>query len=329
MKRFLFLVLPQVHMLDLAGPLQMISTLTELGLAPVSVACIGPEPRVPSFQGTWLDDVSPLPHALGASDVLVVIGSKMDDTLTQSPAWRDTVAWLRHAAARAPAVPLCGVCTGSFLLADAGLLDGRVCTTHHSFARRLQTQHPLAHVVENRVLVQDDRILTSAGVASGIDLALHLIAQQFGSHLAVRVARENVVHFRRFGNDPELAPALKYRSHGNQRVHAVQDVLSETLAAGTGIETLANRFGLSPRHLSRLFLAETGVGIKQYQLELRMELARRLVAESTLSLEAVAERCGFASVQAFRANWNKREPVAPSAYRLQHRAAGEPSSASA
>lgn len=327
MKRVYFLVLPQMHVLDLAGPLQIVATLGELGLADVATQCIAPASRLRSFQGAWLDGLAPLPRALVKGDALFVTGVKLGEAAPASAPWLAAVRWLREVARAAPPeVPICGVCTGSFLLGRAGLLDGRLCTTHHGFARRLQEEFPLAHVVENRVLVQDGRITTSAGVASGIDLALHLVAQQHGEHVAVHIARENVVHFRRFGNDPQLGAALRHRAHGNQRIHAVQDALIEHLATGVKVEELAARSGLSQRHLSRLFLAETGIGIKQYQLELRMDLARRLVTETTLPLERIVERCGFGSVQALRAHWNQRESLAPSALRRQaakaRRAAG-------
>lgn len=322
MKRAYFLVLPDLHMLDLAGPLQIMSTLGELGLAAVSTQCIGPRARVRSFQGAWLDDVHPLPGGLLNEDVLFVIGSKLTVAATRSPAWLDTLSWLRKVVAQSlDSVRICSVCTGSFVLAHAGLLNGRLCTTHHAFTSRLQSEFPLAHVVENRLLVKHGRYITSAGVASGIDLALHLISEDFGHDAALQVARENVVHFRRFGNDPELSVALRYRDHGNRRVHAVQDALSAHLSGASSCEALAERVGLSYRQLARIFRVETGVTVKQYQLDLRMELARQLLMDSSLSIERLVERCGFDSVQAFRSNWNKREAVPPSAFRRLGRSA--------
>lgn len=316
MKRAYFLVLPNVHVLDLAGPLQIIATLNELELAQVCVECIGPRLAVEAFQNVGLRKIRPLPSRLVEGDVLFVIGSKLDDALLMSPAWREAVAWLRSRVAEAgSALQVCGVCTGAFLLAQAGLLDGRSCTTHHRFIRQLRRKFPDVHVLENRVLVRDETIWTSAGVVSGIDLALHLIAQTYGEDAAIQVARENVVHFRRFGNDPDLSAQLRHRAHGNQLVHAVQDALSRSLSSGVTCQELAQRFGLSYRHLARAFVAETGITMKRYQIELRMELARRLLSDSRLALELVVERCGFGSVQAFRANWNKCEPLPPSRLR--------------
>lgn len=320
MKRVYFLVLPDLHMLDLAGPLQVIDTLRELGLARISALCIGPSARVRSFQGLVLEDVRPLPSRLVKGDVLFVIGSKLTVEVIRSRPWQDALHWLREVTAQAPeSVRICSVCTGSFLLAQAGLLDGRLCTTHHGFTERLQREFPLAHVLENRLLVKHGRFITSAGVASGIDMALNLVTEAFGCEVGLKVARENVVQFRRFGNDPELSFALRYRSHGNRRIHEIQDLLSEHLSDNPGSEALAERFGISYRHLARIFRAETGITMKQYQVELRMELARRLIIDSRLSLERIVEHCGFGSAQAFRSNWNKRETLSPSEFRRDRR----------
>ncbi|VTU20978.1 Carnitine catabolism transcriptional activator [Variovorax sp. SRS16] len=318
LRRVFFLVVANAHLLDLAGPLQIITTLKELGIARVPVECVGPRTTLRTFQKVMLSDIGALPPRLADGDVLFVIGSKLDETLMQSAPWAEAVAWLRSVrTSGSPALQLCGVCTGTFLLAQAGLLSGRVCTTHHRFVRKLRHWCPDAHVVDNRVLVRDRDVWTSAGVASGVDLALHVVAHAYGDDAAVQVARENVVHFRRFGSDPELNVPFRYRSHGNQLVHSVQDAIGKGLASNDGCEILAQRFGLSVRHLSRLFSAETGISIKRYQIEMRMELARRLLLDSGLTLENVVERCGFSSVQAFRANWNKREKLSPSRLRQE------------
>lgn len=316
MKHAYFLVLPNLHVLDLAGPLQIVATVKELGIADVRVECIGPQSAVQAFQNVMLREVRPLPARLRPGDVLFVVGSKLDKALMTSQSWREAVAWLRDRVADAEQPPLVGgICTGTFLLAEAGLLDGRLCTTHHRFVQQMRHGFPAAHVLDNRVCVRDRNIWSSAGVASGIDLALHVIADAYGEGAAIQVARENAVHLRRFGSDPELSALLRYRAHGNQLVHTVQDAIVKDLSEGTPCEALAQALGLSSRHLARIFAAETGISMKRYQTELRMELAHRLLADSTLPLERIVERCGFRSVQGFRASWNKCEQTTPSAVR--------------
>ncbi|WP_431265729.1 GlxA family transcriptional regulator [Roseateles chitinivorans] len=320
MKNVQFLTMPSTHLLDLAGPLQVIHTVGEMGAGSIDVRCIGPEASVGAFQPLTLTDIRPLPRVLPPDSVLFVIGSKLTPALMRSTAWRQSVDWLgRLGRDRPEGLRICGVCSGTFLLADAGLLDGRLCTTHHRFIPRLRAAVPAATVLENRVFVEDGDLLTSAGVTSGIDLALHLVSGAFGEDIAIQVARENVVHFRRFGADPELSAAMRHRSHCNQRIHAVQDAISSRLGDRVTLDELAAQVHLSGRHLARLFLAETGVSIKQYQIALRMDLARRLMASSRLSLENIAAACGYGSVQALRANWNKHERLPPS---LMRRGAG-------
>ena len=316
MKRAWFLVLPDVHMLDLAGPLQIVSTLPELDIAQVSIHCIGPSRALQSFQNVGLQHIDPLPPRLEKGDVLFVIGSKLSPALQGSPAWRETVDWLR---AQRPmidrGIPLCGICTGAFLLAEAGLLDGRVCTTHYRFLNTLRQGYEDAHVVDNRTFARDGDVWTSAGVTAGIDLTLHLIASQLGESAAIRVGRENVVSFRQFGNDPELGSRFLLRAHGNQLVHEIQDEIERDLSSDARCQDLLAGFGLSYRQISRLFLRELGISIKQYQMRLRIERARQLVLESDMSIEEVADRCGFNSVQGLRAGWKTFDLPSPTQMR--------------
>ncbi len=321
MKSAHFLVLPAVHILDLAGPLQILSSVQELGIAPLSVRCIGPHSSVRAFENVLLGEVAPLPTQVGIGDVVMVIGSKLHPSLRSSEGWRQAAAWLRRLARTdgTPPPTIAAVCTGAFLLGDAGWLDGRSCTTHHSLQARLRKAHPRANVLDNRVFVRDGPLWSSAGVASGIDMALNLVAQHFGDEAAIRVARENVVPFRRFSADPELALQFRTRSHANQLIHAVQDAIAQDLTLPLADPAFAQRFCVSTRHLGRLFVQELGMSPKHYQLSLRMARARELLAASDLSIDAIASQCGFASVQAFRAQWGKRTALSPSAFRLQQR----------
>jgi transcriptional regulator GlxA family with amidase domain len=317
--RIFFVLPPQVHMLDLAGPLQVLSSLSELRVASIDLLCVGPLKELTSFQGVTLSAVRPLPAHLASGDLVIVVGSKLafdDDSLTL--AQRQIIKWLQTVVKpRLDDIVLASVCTGAFLLGAAGLLDQRSCTTHHHHLARLQQRYPQAHVLSDRMLVDDGALITSAGVSAGIDLALHLIARRFGAAVAVRVARENVVAFRRMNRDPEVDVQLRYRDHNHPLVHAIQDFLTDQPAYTLSYDELANRFALSYRHLARLFRQECGVTLKKYQQQLRLALARRLLKDSNAPVERVAEHCGFASVQAFRTAWRQEEMLPPSLWRAQ------------
>ncbi|MCP3023752.1 GlxA family transcriptional regulator [Cupriavidus basilensis] len=318
MKRIFLVLPPQVHMLDLGGPMQVLGAVAALGISPLALHCVGPLQALTSFQGLALSGIQALPARLAPGDVVIVVGFKLVLSALSTPEHRKIVDWLQAVVQpRLGEVTLASVCTGAFLLGAAGLLDGRSCTTHHEHLARLQQRHPHARVLAGRVLVEDGALITSAGVTAGIDLALHLIRHAFGAPAAIQVARENVVPFRRLGQDPALDAQLRYRDHHHPVIHAVQDFLTRQPACELSYSELAGRFALSYRHLARLFQQECGVTLKQYQQQLRLDLARRLLKDSDWAVELVAQRCGFASPQALRAAWRQEEAVPPSRWRSQ------------
>ncbi|SAK15308.1 AraC family transcriptional regulator [Burkholderia multivorans] len=320
MRHVLFVVPPRVHMLDLSGPLQVLNSLVELNLASLSLRLVGPQAQPASFQGVQLMGIEPLPPRLNVGDIVIVVGCKLDKRAYPNPQQLQVVEWLRSTAAPMRAhITLASVCTGAILLAEAGLLDGHNCTTHHDYLATLQQRHPRAKVLARRVLVDDNNVLTSAGVSAGIDLALHLVARYFGPAVAIRVARDNVVTFRRMDADPALDIRLQHRNHGDAVVHAVQDEMSAHPESNESYTALASRFGLSYRHLARLFQEACGITLKHYQQQLRLAMAERLLCDSNWPIERIAEHCGFASSQAFRAAWRQRQSMSPLTWRSAQR----------
>ncbi|WP_244112713.1 GlxA family transcriptional regulator [Burkholderia gladioli] len=315
-RRAWFVLPPRVHMLDLGGPLQLIASLAPLRIAAVQTCCIGADATLDSHQGLRIANLAPLPERVPAGDWVIVIGSKHDFRAPPSAEYAQLVSWLRRVVApQRERIVLAGVCTGAFLLGAAGLLDGQACTTHHAHLTRLQQRHPEARVLANRLLVDEGALLTSAGVAAGIDLALHLIARQFGAAAAIEVARENVVPFRRMSGDAALDAQLRYRDHDHELIHAVQDFLVAEPACSLSYTELAGRFALSYRHLARRFRDACGITLKAYHQQLRIARARQLLRDSDAPVERIAEQCGFASVQAFRSAWRQIETLSPSAWR--------------
>ncbi|MEJ2793655.1 helix-turn-helix domain-containing protein [Iodobacter sp. LRB] len=316
MKRIFFVLLPHVHILDLGGPMQILGTLPELGLAELSIHCVGPHTGLNSFQGVSLMDIAPLPAKLIKGDVVVMVGSKIQTDQPYTPHQLKVVDWLSALGRNMPeGVIIASVCTGALFLAEAGLLNGRYCTTHHDYLERLQKAAPASRVLSKRLMVQDGPVYTSAGVSAGIDLALHLVGQYFGSAVALRVARENLVQFRRLEHDPELSAPLCYRNHNDPVIHLVQDYMTQHPCDSGTYDELAEQFSLSYRHLARLFQQACGITLKQYQQKLKLDLARRMLKDSHRSIEGIIEHCGFASPQAFRAAWRQAETLSPSVWR--------------
>jgi transcriptional regulator GlxA family with amidase domain len=208
-------------------------------------------------------------------------------------------------------VTICSVCTGAFLLAEAGILNGKKCTTHWKYLAHFREKYPNVELLENRLFVVGDKIYSSAGVASGIDLSLFILEKEFSSKLAADIAKEAVIYFRRSEYEPQLSIYLQFRNHLEDRVHQVQDLLLNNLGNGLKLEELANKVFMSPRNLTRLFKKTTGITIGKYQNKLRLERATSLLSEG-VKVEVVAQNCGFAGSDQLRELLKKEAGVLPS-----------------
>ncbi|MGV9905740.1 GlxA family transcriptional regulator [Streptomyces sp. NPDC003388] len=296
MTRVVFVLLPGVHLLDLAGPAQVFSTAVTFG-QPYVLDYVAQEPQVRSAQGLPLTARTDWP-ALGPDDLIVVPGWSAP-TLRHGPSISpDTTGRLRahHAAGGTVA----SVCAGAQALGQAGLLDGRRCTTHHQLQDELAARHPRATVVRDVLFSADDRVVTSAGIASGIDLALHLLAARHGPALAARVAREMVIYARRNGSEPQASAMLRHRGHVDDTVHRVQDMIDAHYAQPLPLARLAAHAGVSARTLTRQFSRATG-GLTplRYQQTLRLERAEHLISQGA-TVESAAREVGFEDARMVR-----------------------------
>jgi len=190
--------------------------------------------------------------------------------------------------------------TGAFLLAESGLLNDKQCTTHWRFIDRLQLKFPRVQAQKNKVFVKSDNIYTSAGVTTGIDLALFLIEKKHGKLTAIKIAEELVVYIRRKGMDEQQSVYLQFRNHQDQKVHIVQDWIIHNLDKTATITSLAELVHISPRNLSRIFKKITGTTIGQYRTVLRIEKAKSLANNSGYKMEYIAQLCGFKSAKQLR-----------------------------
>ncbi|MBC9713643.1 GlxA family transcriptional regulator [Streptomyces sp. TRM66268-LWL] len=254
-----------------------------------------------------LDD-APVPHTL------LVPGGQG----TRAPD-EDLVAWLREHAPRAER--LVSVCTGAILLAAAGLLDGRRATTHWGFCDTLARRHPEIRVEPDAIYVRDGHVATSAGVTAGIDLALALVEEDLGRDTALLVARVLVVFLRRPGNQAQFSAQLSAQTARREPLRDVQQWISEHPAEDLGVEALAARARLSPRHFARAFQAETGMTPGRYVERVRIEQARRLLEDSGLGVEEISRSCGYGTPEAMRRAFVKTLGVPPAEYRRRFRPA--------
>jgi transcriptional regulator GlxA family with amidase domain len=226
-----------------------------------------------------------LTEALDADDYdLLLIGGGMEES---SPA---TIAFVRRVAERARRVA--STCTGAFLLAEAGLLDGRRATTHWARARELQERFPAIKVEEDRIFIADGHVWTSAGMTAGIDLALALIEEDIGIEAARGVARKLVMYHRRTGGQSQFSALLELEPKSD-RIQSALAYARRNLAQRLSVEDLAEVAHLSPRQFSRAFLAETGQSPAKAVEHLRLEAARAMMEDSNHSIDVVAQQTGF------------------------------------
>lgn len=299
-----FLVLPGTMLLDFAGTAESFRVAADFGAA-LCLHYIGPSDHSRSSLGLTLGGLEPLPERLPEKAVVIIPGVAASAKDYRDPAALEAAAWLRRTVE--PGHLLCTVCSGAFLAAQSGLLDGRNCTTHHSLTERLAREHPRVRVLENRIFVRDGNVFTSAGVTAGVDLALHLVSELAGPQVAVEVARLLVLYFRRSGDDPQLSPWLCHRNHIDHRVHRAQDLVVRDPAFAWTVHELAARSHTSPRHLARLFRLHAGISPQAYVRKMRTAAAKELLHQRDLSMNMVAEMAGFSSAEQLRRAWKQFE----------------------
>lgn len=284
----IFLLLPEVEVLDLAGPLQTFSEANRSRMR-YRIRLCGPRERIRSDQGLVFSDLQPLDD-VPAGALVIVPGMPYAATRRIE---RRVIRWL--SAVAAGGAQFASVCTGAFALGEAGLLDDRKCTTHWSRTSELASRFPRSRVLTDRLFVTDGGVTSSAGIASGIDMALALIEQADGPMIAAEVAREMVVYLRRDGAQQQQSIYLDFRTHLHPGVHRVQDWIIHNPDRRATLAELAELAGMSARTLTRTFRAATGISVHEFLTRVRLELARSLLHEPTLTMEAVARRSGLSA----------------------------------
>ncbi|RYU93392.1 GlxA family transcriptional regulator [Emticicia agri] len=285
--RIIFYLSNDVHILDLAGPLQVFYESGEYGI-PYEIRFVSDQNKKQFSAGLFSDKLTDFAAIeFDKDDILMIPGFSIQSNLEPNKSFDD---WLRKAFENK--ITICSVCTGVFALARAGILNGLECTTHWKYIEALQRQYPKVKVMKNRLFVKNDTIYTSAGITTGIDLALFLIEERHGANFAYQLAKELVMYLRRDSADGQESIYVQYRQHINYQVHSVQEWLIHHLHQKTSIEALAEKVNMSPRNLTRLFKAKTGITIGEYVEKLRVEKALQLLKRNE-KMTTISQECGI------------------------------------
>ncbi len=310
-RKIVILGFPGIQALDLVGPHDVFtgaSLLTDGGYE-LTLASAGGHP-ITTGTGLAIQAV-PLPDPQEPVDtVLLPGGIGVDDARADA----DVMTWLRAVAGNARRVV--SVCTGAFLAAQAGLLDGCRATTHWAFARHLQDEFPAVEVDPEPIFVRSsERVWTAAGVAAGIDLALSLVEDDHGTEVAQTVARWMVIYLRRPGGQTQFAAPVWMPRARRTPIRDVQEAIEAEPGGLHNVTELARKAAMSPRHFTRVFTGEVGEAPGAYVERIRTEAARRQLEESDDTVVAIAARCGFGTAETMRRNFIRRIGVSPDQYR--------------
>ena len=320
MRRIWILAFPDAQLLDVAGPWEVFALANRAGdpRAPrYAVSLVAPSAgAVTTSGGLALVAQRTLAQATGPVDTLIVAGG-----IGTRPAVRDVrvVRWIRRTARRARRVA--SVCTGAFLLAEAGVLDGRRVTTHWAMCDALQRRFPAVRVERDPIFVRDGHVFTSAGITAGIDLALELVEADYGRDVALTVARWLVMFLRRPGGQSQFSAQLAAQVAERDGLRDVQGWIAEHPESELSVAALARRAHMSARNFARAFRRETGVTPAAYVEAQRVEAARRLLETTARSVADVATACGFARVETLHRAFRRVLNIAPAQYRRHFRTA--------
>jgi transcriptional regulator GlxA family with amidase domain len=331
MRSLLIVLFDGVQSLDATGPLEVFNAANhwcdDRGAAPayaIQTASLGGR-AVRTSSGLGLLPNVDLASVSDQPDLLLVPGGA--GARRRDP---DLVAWLREHAGAAladesggatsgGATRVASVCTGAFLLAEAGLLNGRTVTTHWGRCAQLADQYPDVTVDPDPIFIKDGNLATSAGVTAGIDLALALVEDDLGREAALSIARGLVVFLRRPGSQSQFSAQLSAQLADRQPLREVQQWIADHPAADLSVDALADRASLSSRQFARAFAAETGMPPGRYVDRARLEAARRHLEDTAEGVEEAARACGYGTSEAMRRAFVKALGVNPAEYRRRFR----------
>jgi transcriptional regulator GlxA family with amidase domain len=323
-RRVVILAAPPVEELDIVGPWEVFDSvnnaLRDQGLAyELELASIGRRRTVKGDSGLTLVADCHYTAVNGSVDTLIVAGG------TGAQIVHDTtvLTWLRRMSGQVRR--MASICTGAFLLAEAGLLNGKRATTHWRFAQTLALRYPLVTMEPDRIYVQHGHVYTSAGVTAGMDLSLAFVEEDFGSAVALQVARALVLYLRRPGGQAQFSTLLATPATDDRSLRELQIWMTHNLRKDLSVESLAARAAMSPRNFARVFAREVGVTPAHFVGQLRVEAARRELETTGKGLAEIADAVGFPGAEVLRRTFHRSMGIPPQTYRARFQRRAEPS----
>jgi transcriptional regulator GlxA family with amidase domain len=312
--RIAVLAFPGVQMLDVAGPFDVFNEAARQararGAYQLEVISTTTETFIRASNGMRFDADATISTAEPGIDTLLVAGGPLVQSAEET---RRVSEWLREQAGQVRR--LGSVCSGAFILARAGLLDGKRVTTHWNASCKLARTFPNVKVESDQIYVKDGQTYTSAGVTAGMDLALAMVEEDFGRAVALKVAREFVMFLKRPGGQSQFSAHLAAQTAQRSAIRDVQAWVLENLNQALTVDQLAARSGMSTRNFSRIFKQETQSTPADYIELARIDAARRQLEETNNPLKRVADWCGFGDANALRRAFMRRLGVSPNDYR--------------
>ena len=310
------LTYPAVQLLDVTGPVQVFASANDIvagagGARPYLLNVVAQSGEGATASAGLTLVAGPLTQGGEKLDTLLVAGGEGAEAAAENPILVD---WVRERATHARRVA--SVCTGAFLLAAAGVLDGRRAATHWKYCVKLAQRFPAVRVEPDPIFVRDGKVWTSAGVTAGIDLALALVEEDLGRAVALAVARYLVVFLKRPGGQAQFSAALALQA-ADDKFGALHDWINGHLASDLSLSVLADQAGMSERSFSRHYSEATGQTPARAIERLRVEAAQRFLSESRTPIKRIAQRCGFGSEETMRRSFLRLLAVTPQDYRAR------------
>lgn len=311
-----FLLIPKVHLMDMAGPAQVFYEAGQLGNLDLTLRFVAANSEIQLEQGLYFSKLGSFEDIfLSEKDILIIPGIHFDSfkkgDLQHSI--EKVGPWLkRQFQAR---VQIATICSGALIPASLGLLKNRSCTTHWKCIDYMKAHYPGCKILTDQLFVKDGSFYSSAGMTSGIDMCIAIIEELYGPILASQIAREMVIYMRRDKKSSQESIYLDYQTHFNPAVHRVQNFIISNPEENSTLDELSDIANMSTRNLTRTFKQVTGHTITEFKQEVKTELARTLLNNPDYTLETIAYKCGYENVRQLQRVWKQKFGKPMSDYR--------------